>query len=178
MKRIILFILLITASTWCLSAQDTLGKTLETSPVHLERIRGRLYNGDNGMRMDRTSLQNTLSSEDFTLYRKARRELIAAIPLWVLSGISLTAATYWVCDLIYVEYFMVGGPRHFEDLIDMIFGGFCFGVSILEVIPALILTLDSYKKLDRVASSYNQKSYPVSLSFGPTRHGVGITLNF
>jgi hypothetical protein len=172
------FLLVLALLSLTLSAQDKAGNTTVATPSHLDRFYGRLYNGDNGMKMDRISLQNTLSSEDFTLYRKARREHVAAIPLWVLSGISLTAATYWVCDLIYVEYFMVGGPRHFEDLIDMIFGGFCFGVSILEVIPALILTLDSYKKLDRVASSYNQKSYPVSLSFGPTRHGVGITLNF
>ena len=177
MKKSIL-LLIMALSSITLYAQNPKNDTTGTSPTHLERFYGRLYNGDNGMKMDRTSLQNTLSFEDFTLYRKARRENVAAIPLWVLSGISLTAATYWVCDLIYVEYFMVGGPRHFEDLIDMIFGGFCFGVSILEVIPALILTLDSYKKLDRVASSYNQKSYPVSLSFGPTRHGVGITLNF
>ena len=172
------FLLVLALLSLTLSAQDKAGNTTVATPSHLDRFYGRLYNGDNGMKMDRISLQNTLSSEDFTLYRKARREHVAAIPLWVLSGISLTAATYWVCDLIYVEYFMVGGPRHFEDLIDMIFGGFCFGVSILEVIPSLILTLDSYKKLDRVASSYNQKSYPVSLSLGPTRHGVGITLNF
>ena len=178
MKNSILFIILITASSWCLSAQDTLGKTHEASPVQLERVRGRLYNGDNGMKMDRISLQNTLSSEDFTLYRKARRELIAAIPLWTLSGICLTFATNWFCAMIDLTYFHVPDPDAGGSLVYLILGGFALGVSLITFTPAIVLTLDSYKKLDRVVTSYNQKSYPVSLSFGPTCYGMGITLHF
>ncbi len=177
MKKSIL-LLIMALSSITLYAQNPKNDTTGTFPTHLERYYGRLYNGDNGMKMDRTSLQNTLSSEDFTLYRKARRELIAAIPLWTLSGVFLTLATNWYCAMIDLTYFHVPYSDAGGSLVYFILGCSALGMSLITFIPAIILTLDSYKKLDHVASSYNQKSYPVSLSFGPTRHGVGITLNF
>lgn len=177
MKKSIL-LLIMALSSITLYAQNPKNDTTGTSPTHLERFYGRLYNGDNGMKMDRTSLQNTLSFEDFTLYRKARHELIAAIPLWTLSGIFLTLATNWYCAMIDLTYFHVPDPDAGGSVFCFILGCSALGMSLITFTPAIILTLDCYKKLDHVVSSHNQKSYPVSLSFGPTRHGVGITLNF
>lgn len=186
MKRIILFIILIIASSWCLSAQDTLDKTHEASPVQLERVRGRLCDRETGMKLDNTSLCQILSQDDYALYQKARRKYIAAIPFWAVSGICLGAATYWWYEAIsYHVYFKHTTFPYDEyefypvdDIFCGCFCGFAVLVSIVFFTPAITLTLDSFKKIDRVVSSYNQKTNPISLSFGPTRHGVGITLNF
>ena len=53
--------------------------------------------------------------------------------------------------------------------------GILAGVTLLPFIPALVLTIDSHARLNRIARNYN---HTVSLSPHLSPNGIGLTLKF
>jgi hypothetical protein len=48
----------------------------------------------------------------------------------------------------------------------------------MYAIPSTILTISSHRKLNAVVDGYNQRSSDMTLNFGATNNGIGLTLNF
>ena len=59
-----------------------------------------------------------------------------------------------------------------------VIGGFCVAGAIMYAIPATILTISSHRNLNAAVDGYNQRSSDVTLNFGATNNGIGLTLNF
>jgi formate-dependent nitrite reductase membrane component NrfD len=53
--------------------------------------------------------------------------------------------------------------------------GITMGVSLVPMIPALVLTIDSHARLNRIARNYN---HTVSLFPHLSPNGIGLTLKF
>ena len=110
----------------------------------------------------------------------ARAEYISAIPLWYLTGAiasvacvyigaGIYAITQWEYDPV-VETWPSPGPV-------LLGGSLLLGAAVL-MIPALVLTIDSYKKLNGIVDNYNSSKPSLYLGFGQTDRGVGMTLKF
>ena len=137
--------------------------------------------------LEKISLQSSLyilSPENFNMYYKARREYVSAITLWAVGGVVTTCFMGYACGTLIVSALHPPHNPEGHEVVDMspvfakISAGIAVGSAILFFTPALVLTLDSHKKIDRIVADYNQKSNSPSLSFGPTRYGVGVSLNF
>ena len=128
--------------------------------------------------IEKQELSLLLDENAFAQYKLARREYIAAIPLWVLSGAGLAAASTFVgfgidADLYHYDPDSpVTSPGPFL----YVTAGILAGVTLLPFIPALVLTIDSHNKLAHIAEGYNQRKVSLTPSVSPS--GIGFTLKF
>ena len=152
------------------------------SSVQLSSRQGHLWSTSGNEKLDRISVQQLLDSEHFTLYKQARREYVAAMPLWGLTGAGITSAVILASIGGYYDNTFVYDPVYHNtnvSFIFYIFSGFTAGVAILSSIPAIVLTVDSQKKLKRIVTEYNTSVNNVTLRFGCVNNGtIGLTLNF
>lgn len=178
MKKIV-FILSLLAFASTLKAQES--DITGVQPIQLARHHGHLCEAET---MEKISLHSSvylLSPESFELYYKARREYVSAVTLWSIGGV--VTAGFAGRSVWHLICWFTPHPQD-EHIVDMgltfagITAGIALGSAILFFTPALVLTLDSHKKIDHVVASHNLKSNQPSLSFGPTRYGVGLSLNF
>ncbi len=128
--------------------------------------------------IENQELSLILDENSFSQYRLARRENIAAIPLWALSGVGLAAASTFVgfgidADLYHYD---PDSPVTSPEPFLYAAAGILFGATLLPFIPALVLTLDSHAKLNRIAKDYNQRKVSLTPSASPS--GIGFTLKF
>lgn len=179
MKKTI-FTLTIMAFALLLYSQES--DNTDASSMQLARKHGHLCDPGN---MEKISLQLSLyilSPENFNTYYKARREYVSAVTLWSIGGVVTAGFLGYSCVTFIMDVVHpMPSDSHYVDvspLIAQISAGIALGSAILFFTPALVLTLDSHKKIDRIVASHNMKTNQTSLSFGPTRYGVGLSLNF
>ena len=173
MKKVVLLIVLM-LSAWFAIAQQTPSDSL------LMRKHGHLQFAGTSEKLNDAEVQSLLISSDFTKYKQARKEFIASIPLWALTGVVGGAAIYWMCmgidGDIHAGYH--GSDIYSTGMVGWMIAGFTSLLFLAPFIPALVLTIDSYKKLNRVANNYNMGYSPVSFKFGLTTSGIGLSLTF
>jgi len=181
MKKI-LFSLTILALALSLEAQES--DSTGSLPMQLARHHGHLYEAEMMGKISLHSSVYLLSPESFNLYYKARREYVSALVLWSVGGVAVTgflgyASWNLITSAIHTH---PTDPNHPTDDLTPLFTevslGMALGSAILFFTPALWLTLDSYKKINHIVSDYNQRRNHISLHFGPTRYGIGLSLNF
>ena len=165
-----------------LNAQES--DSTRAYPVQLARHHGHLCDMNS---LEKISLQSSLyilTPEHFNTYYRARREYISAITLWTVGGVVTTCFMGYACGTLIEDALHPPHNTAGHEVVDMspvfakISAGIALGSAILFFTPALVLTLDSHKKIDRIVASYNLKCNQPSLSFGPTRYGIGLSLNF
>ncbi len=170
MKKL-LFISILLFGTICSSIAQQNSATIFRHGGHL-RYEGLSYN------IDKQELSQILDENAFSQYKLARREHVAAIPLWVLSGAGLAAASTFVGFGIDADmsYYDPDSPVTSPGPYLYVVAGVLFGVTLLPFIPALVLTIDSHCKLNRIADGYNHHKVSLTPSVCPS--GIGLTFNF
>ena len=147
----------------------------------LMRKHGHLQFANTNENLKDSIVEKLLTVDDFALYQQARKNYKIAIPLWTISGTALgTAIALLITGIIFDAQYV---PEY--DVVEtgvLILGGAAGGSltigAICFLIPAIVLTKRCNKTLDGIAQNYNQRKSSVSLKFGLTRSGVGLTLNF
>ena len=179
MKKTI-FTLTIMAFALLLYSQES--DNTDASSMQLARKHGHLCDAGN---MEKISLQSSLyilSPEKFNTYYKARREYVSAVTLWSVGGVVTAGFLGFSCYTLIMDAIHPSSSDsqyiNVSPLMAQVSAGIALGSAILFFTPALVLTLDSHKKIDHVVASHNLKSNQPSLSFGPTRYGVGFSLKF
>lgn len=129
--------------------------------------------------IDKQELSLLLDEKDLSKYMLARREHIAAMPLWGLAGASFVAASTFTGLGLYADLTFSQDPEHpvtsAGPYLYVVAGGL-FGVALISFIPALVLTIDSHCKLNYIANGYNQHKVSITPSFNSA--GIGLNLNF
>lgn len=124
---------------------------------------GNLYNSTTMEKMDVPTLGGMLSKESFYTYCQARAEYLASLSMWALSGAG--AASSFIIAMV-TNYTFYYTPF------------ICtFALTVAALVPAVVLTIDSHRKLNRVAADYNNAKGR-TLSLGLNGYGVGLTFNF
>ena len=129
--------------------------------------------------INKQDLSLLLDENAFSYYTLARREYIAAIPLWGLAGAGFVAASTFAGMGLHADLTFVQDPEHpitSAGPFLYAFAGGLFGAALISFIPALVLTIDSHCKLNHIANGYNQHKLSITPSLNST--GIGLTLNF
>lgn len=170
MSKILIFFMVAFNATFLLSAQQS--QTIEQYKGHLR------YNGDS-MNIDKQVLSQILDDNSFSKYLQARREYVAAIPLWGLGCAELIAATTFAGIGLHSDRTFTYNPDYpitsYSPYLYVVAGS-CLGAALFTLIPAIILTVDSQKKLISISKGYNSNRTSLKLSFCSS--GGRITLNF
>lgn len=124
---------------------------------------GNLYNITTMEKMDVPTLGGMLSKESFYTYCQARAEFFASLSLWAISGAG--AVSSFIIAMVTKNTF------YYTPFICT------FALTVAALVPAVVLTIDSHWKLNRVAADYNNAKGR-TLSLGLNGHGFGLTLNF
>ena len=151
----------------------------------LERHYGNLRYSGVTEKLDEVALQQILNDEQFAMYEKARKQHVASIPLWCVTGVTATVSTASLAVAISGHIYYNNHPEKFGSCggtslygVFYIFSAIGYGISLVPGIPATILTIQSHRNLDDVVESYNANSTEVTLSFGATDNGFGLVLKF
>lgn len=166
MKKSLFLLCLFIGFVTTLSAQERDTTLSSSTPYQLEPYGGHFEYAGTCKEVDASTLQMLLTPDQFRTYQRAHREFIACIVSWSISGaFALNALTCLTASkLLYgdMDFFTIG------------IGISAYGF-VMSTIPAIVLTVDSQRKLHRVANAYNQN---LSLRIGGTPNGFGLTLNF
>lgn len=184
---------------------DTLGLSLNTKEGLVETFRqnrgvGKLYREKGGIyltgpeetyRLDQSDLQNLFSPMEYAAWRKARGNLYASIPLYVVgagsaavAGIGLYQfASSFITTAKYRDQMLdsddlalclwrsaMGGVFYFA-------GGMVAATACL--IPAVVFTINGNVRTNRLIENYNQSATTsLRLTMSPSPCGLGISLSF
>ncbi|MBO4488695.1 MAG: hypothetical protein J5741_03435 [Bacteroidales bacterium] len=167
MKKILLLGCIILFSTLLFSQTNS-----EDLPgVTLTHRHGNLYNASTLKKLDVPALGSMLTKDSFFTYCKARAEYTASISMWAIFGAGAIASL----SIAMAEhrnmpnYSLMASTFYYTPFICT------FALTAVALIPAVVLTVDSHMKLNRVATGYNNGR---SLSLGLNGHGLGLTLKF
>lgn len=169
MKKMLFFCFMILCVIPSLSAQH---------PVMVRHAGHLRYEGFSN-NIENQELSLILDENSFSQYRLARRENIAAIPLWGLAGAGFLVSTVWAS----IAFYDLANPSENIPGIEVTpafpilfaISGITMGISLVPMIPALVLTIDSHTRLNKIARNYN---HTVSLSPHLSPYGIGLTLKF
>ena len=181
MKRmLILFCLLIVS----LSA---ISQSLSNDVLNLERHHGNLRYSGTDDKLDKVALEQILNEEQLAIYEKAKKQHVASIPLWAVTGVTATVSTFCLYTGIRDHIYYNNHPEEFGNDVNSgvpmfpiiyMFSAIGYGISLVPGIPATILTIQSHRNLDNIVESYNANANDVSLNFGATSNGIGLVLKF
>ena len=182
MRKALALLFLLTVS---LSAMS---QNLSNDVLNLERHHSNLRYLGTDDKLDKVALEQILNEEQFSIYEKAKKQHVASIPLWAVTGVTATVSTFCLYTGIRGHIHYNNHPEEYGGQgrpggtpmygVFYMFSAIGYGISLVPGIPAAILTIQSHRNLDNVVESYNANSNAVSLNFGTTSNGVGLVLKF
>ena len=150
MKMILLLGFIVLFSTQLFSQTDS-----EDLPgMTLMHRHGNLYNASTLEKLDVPTLGSMLSKDSFLTYCQARAEYTASISMWTIFGAGAVASL----SIAMAEhrnmpnYSLMASTFYYTPFICT------FALTAAALIPAVVLTVDSHMKLNRVAAGYNNGS--------------------
>ena len=88
MRKALTLLFLLTVS---LSAMS---QNLSNDVMILERYHGNLRYLGTDDKLDKVALEQILNDEQFSIYEKAKKQHVASIPLWAVTGVTATVSTF------------------------------------------------------------------------------------
>ena len=179
-KSLIMFFLLIISLS-------SISQSLSNDVLNLERHHGNLRYSGTDDKLDKVALEQILNEEQFSIYEKAKKQHVASIPLWAVTGVTATVSTFCLYTGIRGHIYYNNHPEEFGNDVNSgvpmfpiiyMFSAIGYGISLVPGIPATILTIQSHRNLDNIVESYNANANDVSLNFGATSNGIGLVLKF
>lgn len=157
-------------------------QSLSNDIYTIEKRYGKIVNAETNKKIHKTELQLILDEESYDTYIKARRQHIASIPLWVLTGSGAALSATCFIAAYNINKSIVNESSDLGKGISFAFcyvGGIMFSISTVTfAIPSTILTICSNKNLNEVVENYNNSTSDITLNFGTTNNGIGLMLKF
>lgn len=154
----------------------------QTTTPEIERWYGGFRNIESKEKIDKETLADIFDPETFASYSRAHNEQVASVPLWIVSGVGLSASAYYAIKgfddclnpppVDQENPVMPAAPFLFAT------SGAILAATLATLTPAIVLTIDSHNKLKRIASDYNNRSDKVYLEIGQINQGIGFTIKF
>jgi hypothetical protein len=141
-------------------------------------------------KLNNADLKWLLPSDDYTTYRKAKRDSYISIPLYVIGGTAVVFAGigfYQFCAAFVqtakANDHLLNNDNLGLDIWRSAMGGlFLFGGSALAatafMVPAVVLTIKSKVHINSIIDNFNAPSTVLKLSFAPTPGGAGVVFQF
>ena len=161
--------------------------------ITIKKRNGRIVNVETNEKLSKLELKSMLDEESYDSYIKGRNRYIASIPFWAATAIEGAFSITYIAMGYDLKHDCINNHDHQQEkenghdiycenatgaMLYWVIGGFCVAGAIMYAIPATILTISSHRNLNAAVEGYNQKSSDVTLNFGATNNGIGLTLNF
>ena len=157
--------------------------------IKIKKKHGKIINVDTNEKLSAAELKQILDEESYGTYIKGRNQRIVSYPFWASSA---------VCAASSITLFTVGNRiqndcinNHVHDNNDdfycdntagtiafWLMGGVMAVGTIIDAIPAIVLTICSNNNINNAVDGYNKNTTDVTLGFGATNNGIGLTLKF
>jgi len=161
---------------------------------------GRLYYNHGNMyftgtdgelfKLNNDDLKSLLPSDSYSEYRKGKVNGYVSIPFFVAGGCSAAFACVGLYQ--FCASFVLTAKAHNQLLVSdnlgidiwrsAMAGVFIFGGGLMAttafMAPAIVLSIKSKVRINRVINNFNAPSTALRLSFSPTPGGAGMTLHF
>ena len=157
--------------------------------IKIKKKHGKIINVDTNEKLSAAELKQILDEESYGTYIKGRNQRIVSYPFWASSAAcaasSITLFTF--ADIIQNDCI----NNHVHDNNDdfycdntagtiafWLMGGVMAVGTIIDAIPAIVLTICSNTNINNAVDGYNKNTTDVTLGFGATNNGIGLTLKF
>ena len=157
--------------------------------IKIKKKYGKIINVDTQEKLSKDDLKLLLDEESYDYYIRGRKQRNISNHLWANSA---------ACAASSIVFFTVGNRiqndctnNHVHDNNDdfycdnttgtiafWLMGGMMAVGTIIDAIPATVLTICSNKNINNAVDGYNQNTTDVTLGFGATNNGIGLTLKF
>lgn len=171
MKKILLAIALLSIGI-ILNSQN-----LSNDIYSIEKQGGKLINSSTDEIISDSTLEQLLEPEYLGFYSKACRQRKAAKTLWYVNG-ACAVSTVTCFSMMFYHYYSdaTDGPTY--AFVCAVLGINSMIATTVTILPPLALTIISNRNLNKVVKGYNQRNNELSLNFGATNNGIGLTLKF
>ena len=157
-------------------------QTLSNNVNTIEKRYGKILNTETNKKIHKNDLKLLLDEESYRTYIRGRGQHIASIPLWYFTGSSAALASASFIMAYKINQTIAEEGSNFSNSLGFAIyyaGGIVLSLSAVTfAIPSTILTICSNKNLNEVVENYNPKTSDITLNFGATNNGIGLTLNF
>lgn len=149
----------------------------------IEKRYGKIVNTKTNKKIHKNNLKLLLDEESYRTYIRGRGQHIASISLWCYTGSCAALATTSFI-MAHKTMNLPANNEYEESSKSMGFTIFYAGGILLSLetmvfaIPSTILTICSNRNLNEVVENYNPKTSDITLNFGATNNGIGLTLKF
>jgi len=177
---ILLTLLFITMLSFAQTSNET---------IQLKKHRGNIVNAATNEVIPNSELKKMLDEDSYYDYIRGKRQRIGSIPLW--GSTAACAAVSASCFIISHNLIDDCNANHnhnheFEEgafcnngaLAYWLIGGFFAAGTVIYAVPSTILTISSCRNINNAVDSYNKKTTDMTLGFGATNNGIGLTLKF
>lgn len=182
MKKILILLSLYIVSL------SSISQNISNDVLNLERHHCNLRYLGTDDKLDKVALEQILNEEQFSIYEKAKKQHVASIPLWAVTGVTATVSTFCLYTGIRGHIHYNNHPEEYGGQgrpggtpmygVFYMFSAIGYGISLVPGIPAAILTIQSHRNLDNIVEAYNANANDVSLNFGATSNGIRLVLKF
>ena len=161
--------------------------------ITIKKRNGRIINAVTNERLSKIELKSMLDEESYDSYIRGRNRYIASIPFWAATAVEGAGSITSFAIANSLKNDCINNHDHQQEkenghdiycenatgaMLYWVIGGFFAAGAVMYAIPSTILTISSHRKLNAVVDGYNQRSSDVTLNFGATNNGIGLTLNF
>lgn len=177
---ILLTLLFITMLSFAQTSNET---------TQLKKRRGNIVNAATNEVIPNSELKKMLDEDSYYDYIRGNRQRIGSIPLWGCTAACavVSASCYIVTNNLVDDCYANHHHDHeFEQgafcdngaMAYWLIGGLFAAGTVIYAVPSTILTISSCKNINNAVDSYNKKSTDMTLGFGATNNGIGLTLKF
>lgn len=157
--------------------------------IKIKKKHGKIINVDTNEKLSAAELKQILDEESYGTYIKGRNQRIVSYPFWASSAACAASsiALFTFADIIQND--CINNHMHGYDeelycdnaagtIAFWLMGGMMAAGAIIYAIPATVLTICSNNNINNTVDGYNKNTTDVTLGFGATNNGIGLTLKF
>ena len=158
--------------------------------IKIKKKQGKIINVDTNEKLSAAELKQILDEESYGTYIKGRNQRIVSYPFWASSAACAASsiALFTVANIIQNDcvnnhvHNYEGGDIFCDNgaavITFWLMGGLMAVGTIIDAIPAIVLTICSNTNINNAVDGYNKNTTDVTLGFGATNNGIGLTLKF
>ena len=158
--------------------------------IKIKKKHGKIINVDTQEKLSKDDLKLLLDEESYDYYIRGRKQRNISNHFWANSAACAASsiALFTVANIIQNDcvnnhvHNYEGGDIFCDNgaavITFWLMGGVMAVGTIIDAIPATVLTICSNKNINNAVDGYNQKTSDVTLGLGATNNGIGLTLKF
>ena len=157
--------------------------------IKIKKKHGKIINVDTQEKLSKDDLKLLLDEESYDYYIRGRKQRNISNHFWANSAACAASSAIFFTQANVLANDCINNHNHSDEwdsgafcnngnLAFWLIGGFFAAGAVIDAIPAAVLTISSSCNINKAIDGYNKNTTDVTLSFGATNNGIGLTLKF